>query len=44
VGMAAVKNCVDELGGTISIVTILNQGTTFTIFIPQIYGQQRKAS
>jgi len=44
VGMAAVKNCVDELGGSISIVTILNQGTTFTIFIPQIYGQQRKAS
>ena len=36
VGMDAVKATVDELGGEIQIQTVLDQGTTFEIIIPNV--------
>ena len=46
VGMSVIKNIIRELNGSISVDSVLNQGTTFTFSIPplmRVVNQPKKA-
>lgn len=36
VGMAAVKQCVNEIGGTITLESVMGKGTTFILTLPKL--------
>ncbi|NRA65359.1 MAG: DUF427 domain-containing protein [Pseudobacteriovorax sp.] len=44
VGMDAVKNLVEDLGGTIQVDSVPGKGTTFEIAIPYPLGEQKQAA